>query len=156
LGGRRGRLISPPDRQHAIELINEAVSAGAPKEKACQALELTIRTVQRWTEGDELKVDCRPTAARPEPANKLSDAERQALLDLSNQAEYASLPPGQIVPRLADKGIYVASESTFYRVLSANNQLHHRGRSRAPRKVARPTTYTASGPNQVWSWDSVP
>tara|TARA_R110002094_G_scaffold182923_1_gene160527 strand:+ start:505 stop:954 length:450 start_codon:yes stop_codon:yes gene_type:complete len=149
-------MISTPDRQHAIELINEAVSAGAPKEKACQELELTIRTVQRWTQGNELKVDSRPTAIRPEPANKLSDVERQALLDLSNQAEYASLPPGQIVPRLADQGIYLASESTFYRVLKAHNQLHHRGRSRVPRKVARPTTYAASGPNEVWSWDSVP
>tara|TARA_R110002167_G_C12637626_1_gene648098 strand:+ start:569 stop:1624 length:1056 start_codon:yes stop_codon:yes gene_type:complete len=146
-------MISTPDRQHAIELINEAVSAGAPKEKACQELELTIRTVQRWTQGNELKVDSRPTAIRPEPANKLSDVERQALLDLSNQAEYASLPPGQIVPRLADQGIYLASESTFYRVLKAHNQLHHRGRSRVPRKVARPTTYAASGPNEVWSWD---
>ena len=146
-------MISTPDRKKAIELINETVASGAKKTKVCQELELTIRTVQRWTQAGELKKDGRPTANRPEPANKLSDAERQGLLELCNRAEYASLPPGQIVPRLADKGIYLACESTFYRVLKAHDQLYHRGRSRAPRKVARPTTYVASGPNQVWSWD---
>jgi len=146
-------MISLPDRQQAIELINEAVTAGVPKATACRELELTIRTVQRWTQTNEVKPDARPTAARPEPANKLSDTERQQLLELCNQAEYASLPPGQIVPRLADQGIYLACESTFYRVLKAHNQLRHRGRSRVPRKVARPTTYTATRPNQVWSWD---
>ena len=146
-------MICLHDRQAAIELINETVAAGAPKAKACQELEITIRTLQRWTETGELKEDGRPTAVRPAPANKLSDAERQGLLELCNRAEYASLPPGQIVPRLADQGIYLACESTFYRVLKEHGQLHHRGRSRAPRKVARPTTYAASAPNQVWSWD---
>lgn len=146
-------MITPPDRQTAIELIDESVAAGASKTRACQELEITIRTLQRWTQTDELKEDGRPMAARPEPANKLSDAECQELLDVCNRPEYASLPPGQIVPRLADQGVYLASESTFYRVLKAHNQLHHRGRSQAPRKIARPTTYAASGPNQVWSWD---
>ena len=146
-------MTSPQDRHYAIELINEAVSAGASKVNACRELDLTIRTVQRWTETGKVTADRRPDADRPAPANKLSDTERQELLELCNQTEYASLPPGQIVPRLADKGVYVASESTFYRVLKAHNQLHHRGRARAPRKVARPTTYAASRPNQVWSWD---
>nr|VFK37013.1 MAG: hypothetical protein BECKLPF1236C_GA0070990_107441 [Candidatus Kentron sp. LPFa] len=57
------------------------------------------------------------------------------------------------VPRLADQGSYLASESTFYRVLKAHDQLHHRGRAKVPGKVTRPTTHVATGPNQVWSWD---
>lgn len=32
-------------------------------------------------------------------------------------SQYASLPLGQIVPRRADQGAHIASESLFYRVL---------------------------------------
>jgi putative transposase len=146
-------MISTPDRQTAIKLIKEAVASGAHKTQACQALEITIRTFQRWTQAAESQGDRRTTAARPEPANKLSAAEREMLVELCNRQEYANLPPGQIVPRLADQGIYLACEATFYRVLKEYGQLHHRGRARAPRKVTKPTTYAAAGPNQVWSWD---
>ena len=146
-------MISASDRQYAVELIDEAVAAGARKAIACRELGISLRALQRWTRRGELALDGRPSASRPAPANKLSEAERQAILRTCNQAEYASLPPGQIVPQLADQGVYLASESTFYRVLKAHDQLHRRGRARPPRKAARPTTYVASGPKQVWSWD---
>jgi transposase InsO family protein len=56
------------------------------------------------------------------------------------------------VPALADKGEYIASESTIYRILREENQLRHRGRSKPPvKKIA--TTHIAAGPNKVWSWD---
>src|SRR5699024_10373171 len=51
----------------------------------------------------------------------------------------------QIVPDLLDQGIYVASESSFYRVLKEAGQLHHRGQSRAPQRSKEPTTHTAIG-----------
>lgn len=146
-------MISVSDRQHAVALIEEAIRAGARKGVACRELGISIRTLQRWTQGGELSADGRPSAIRPVPANRLSAAEQQEILKVCNEPEYASLPPGQVVPRLADKGIYLASEPTFYRVLKAHHQLHRRGRARAPRKLARPTTYIASGPKQVWSWD---
>ena len=98
---------------------------------------------------------CRQTAftARPVPQNKLSEAEIAEILLVCNQTEYASLPPSQIVPRLADEGIYLASECTFYRVLKANNQLSHRGHAKQPRKRKVPTTHIATAPKQLWSWD---
>ena len=66
--------------------------------------------------------------------------------------EYASLTPHQIVPKLADQGIYLASESSIYRIMKAAGQGQRRGRSKTPQK--RPlTTHHASGPNQVWCWD---
>ncbi|MFK4754908.1 IS3 family transposase, partial [Oceanobacter sp. wDCs-4] len=68
-----------------------------------------------------------------------------------NLQEYQSLPPSQIVPRLADKGIYLASESTFYRVLKKHQQLNHRGRAQSARTVPQPTSFTATGPNEVWT-----
>lgn len=57
------------------------------------------------------------------------------------------------MPALADEGIYLASESSFYRVLRAADQLHRRGRARAPRKPNKPEAFKATGPRQVWSWD---
>jgi len=129
------------------------VAAGARRRSACAALQLSIRTVQRWLEDGELRVDQRPVAERPVPANALSDAERCEILAVCNQPDFASLPPCQIVPRLADQGRYLASESTFYRVLRAAGQLRHRGRSKAPGRHARPTTHIARQANSVWSWD---
>ena len=67
-------------------------------------------------------------------------------------SEFAHLSPHQIVPALADQGRYIASESTFYRVLRAADQLARRGRPKAPARV-RPQPVEATGPNQVWSWD---
>lgn len=57
------------------------------------------------------------------------------------------------MPALADKGIYIASESTMYRILKNENMQHHRGRSQTPSKSKAPDTHVANGPNQVWTWD---
>lgn len=136
-----------------IKWIDEAVSSGARKAQACQALGLSIRTVQRWIEGDDVKADQRPEVKRLPPSHALSEEERSQILDVCNQPEYASLPPSQIVPRLADKGVYLASESSFYRVLKAADQLNHRGRNKERKRSKAPTTHIATQANQVWSWD---
>lgn len=145
------------DRQMAIDLIEEAVVAGARRFKACAVLAIDVRTLQRWKKAlrkEEPLVDQRQAAAaKRSPANKLSDAEREAILALCNTPAFQSLPPSQIVPRLADRGEYLASESSFYRVLREADQVHRRGRGNAPRSVARPAGFRATGPNQVWSWD---
>lgn len=147
----------PTDRQIAIDLIDEAVTGGARCLKACAMLEVDVRTVQRWkkalAEKRSLEDLRKAAAAVRTPANKLSDEEREAILTVCRQAEYQSLPPSQIVPRLADKGAYIASESSFYRVLREADQVHRRGRSNPPRIVTRPEGFLATGPNQVWSWD---
>jgi putative transposase len=87
------------------------------------------------------------------PYNRLSVNEEAQIRDICHRPEYASLPPSQIVPRLADKGLYLASESTFYRVLRRYGEVHRRGRQLRPQRVPAPTTFTASAPCQVWSWD---
>jgi transposase InsO family protein len=145
-------MIGAPDRQRAVRLIKETVDAGARTAAACQEMGVSLRTFQRWTQEGELRVDGRPGADRPPPENKLSQAERKAVLDIVNSPAYKSLPPSQIVPTLADEGRYIASESTFYRILREEGQQQHRGRARAPEH--RPmSTHCATGPNQVWCWD---
>ena len=146
-------MISTADRRKTVSLINDACHDGARLAQACQVLGISIRTYQRWTRSGEVQPDTRSTIARPEPANKLTLKERQQVLDVCHQPEYASLAPGQIVPILADQGIYIASESSFYRILRDADEQHHRGRSAKPHHHKRPTGYCATGPNQVWSWD---
>jgi len=146
-------MTSASERRTLVDWIEEAVSAGARKERACKEVGVSVRTVQRWTEGGQVKADRRPRAKRPEPPNKLSAEEREQLVEVANEPAFASLPPSQIVPKLADRGEYLASESSFYRVLRDVGQLNHRGRAQAPKKTKAPTTHEARGPNQVWSWD---
>ena len=134
-------------------MVARSAEAGARKHPAAEVLGLSLRTLQRWLAEPELSADGRPDAVRPTPAHALSPEERQAVLDVCNSQEFASLPPSQIVPRLADQGRYLASESSFYRILRAADQQHRRGRSQPPRHVPAPTSHTATGPNQVWSWD---
>jgi transposase InsO family protein len=142
-------MISAPERHEAVQLIEEAVAAGARRAPACAELGLSLRTLQRWQHRPE---DQRPTAHRSTPANKLSLDERKHVLEVANLPEFASLTPHQIVARLADRGTWLASESTFYRVLKEAQQQHPRGRSRPPVKRAL-TTHMADGPNQLWCWD---
>ena len=77
-------MISTPDRQTAIALINDAVIAGARRAKACSELEISERTMRRWTKDGEVRADQRPLVPRPEPANALSATERAAILDVCN------------------------------------------------------------------------
>ena len=109
-------MISTPQRQTATLLIEDAFTTGARRAKACSALEISDRTLRRWTKDGQIHADQRPLAPRPEPANKLSAAERAAVLSLCNSKEFSSLPPSQIMPKLADQGRYLASESSFYRM----------------------------------------
>ena len=148
-------MISPSDRSQAVELIEEAVQNGASLAAACRETGISERTYKRWkaqSVTENSHIDRRTTCERPVPANKLSELEERQILNIAHSEKYASMPPSQIVPSLADEGIYIASESTFYRVLHKYNEQHHRGRSQTP--TTRPiTTHTATAPNQVYVWD---
>ncbi len=135
------------------KLIDEACDGGARRSEACRVLALSARTLQRWREDGEVKADGRKEAgAQREPANKLSEQERRQILDIANQPEFAAMAPNQIVPALADRGQYLASESSFYRVLREADQLARRGKAKPPARQ-RPMPLQASAPNQLWSWD---
>ena len=152
MGGAQGRLISYPNRKKAVELINEARANGARLEPACKKLGISSRTYQRWTKDGDIKQDQRPLVKRKAPKNKLTASERKEIIKISNSKEYADLPPSKIVPKLADKGKYIASESTFYRVLKEEKLNAHRSKSKKAVKREIPT-HVATEPNQVWTWD---
>lgn len=150
MGGKRGRLISLSDRKLVIELVQEASESGARRYKSCELLGLSVRTLERWGKEEGL-IDKRSITPRV-PINKLTEEQRNMVLITANSALYQHLPVSQIVPLLADEGRYLASESTFYRILRAEDQLTHR-QTYKPAKHKRPAPYEAHGPNRVWSWD---
>ena len=107
-------------------------------------------TYRRWKTGDE---DGRPNAPKHKPSHALTALEKAMILAVCHQSDYASLPPSQVVPLLLDDhGWYIASESSFYRVLTEHNENHRRG-TRSSGRVGPPRRHEATRPNQVWCWD---
>ncbi len=146
-------MISNPDRINAVSLVDEAVAGGARRKRVCIEMGINDRTYRRWTAEQEVCADGRPLSVRPTPPQKFTEQETQRVLEVCHEPDYASLPPSQIVPRLADKGEYVGSVSTFYRTLHVADEQHHRGLAKPPTARWQPTSHCAIGPNQVWSWD---
>jgi putative transposase len=126
------------------------MKSGARLSPAAKTIGLSARTIIRWRLSNEC-VDKRKGPQKA-PCGKLSSPERQRVLKIANSPEYRDLSPKQIVPKLADMGLYLASESTFYRILREEKQVNHREASR-PASSPRPREHVATGPCQVWSWD---
>jgi len=133
-----------------VKLITEAVQAGARCWKACDVLEVSIRTYQRWKAG--ASNDRRKGATR-NVRRKLSEAERREVLAYACHERFCDCTPYEIVAILAQEGIYVASVSTFYRILRSEGKIHHRRASRPATSHASPPELVATGPEQVFSWD---
>lgn len=134
-----------------LGLIDEAIAAGARQFKACEIINIEERTVQRWREqgiGED-----RRAGPKRSPENKLTAKERARVLEVLTSPEYRDLSPKQVVPRLADEGEYIGSESTMYRILREEKMQKHREPSRPPTLRHRPEEHVATGPNQVWSYD---
>ena len=134
----------------AVELIREAVHSGARRVAAARMLGISMRTLQRWeAEGCRKDQRCGPHGP---PANALSEAERAIVVAVATCPTFRDLPPCQIVPILAECGVYVGSEASFYRILREAKLLARRGKARASTHH-RPRELKANGANQVWSWD---
>ena len=147
-------MIGLEDRQELVRHIEAAHAGGARLRPACEVAGITVRTLQRWrAHGGLVLGDRRPQAERPRPAHALTDEERDRILAVANEPRFAALPPARIVPMLADEQVYIASESSFHRVLRAHGQTRHRGRTRAPQRSRAPSTHVATAPGQVWCWD---
>ena len=133
-----------------MEIVAEAVDAGARQRRACEIVGLDVRTYQRWSvqgPGEDGRM-----GPNTEPANKLNVLERARILEAATSTRFRDMSPKQIVPHLADSGQYLGSESSFYRVLRANDAMTHRSPARRPTANA-PREHAATGPGQVWSWD---
>jgi transposase len=132
------------DRHTILKLIDNAISAGARLSGVCAVLEISPRTVQRW-QLHQNEPDQRKSAGQQRLSeNKLSEKEREKIVTICNKKQFANMAPNQIVPILADQGTYVASESSFYRVLRQEDQLAHRGTS--AQRPSKPQGQMSYGP----------
>ena len=128
---------------------------GARARELALLLGVGLTTLQRWrrqfaADGDGVY---RRKGSHRQVAHRLSEEEHQRILLTCNEPEFAALPPGQIVPILADRGRYIGSERSIYRVLHAYGQAHRRGRARPPQEPRPVPRLRADGPKQLWSWD---
>ncbi len=146
-------MTSLPERDQVMAMVAEAIKSGARQERACEVISLSERTLQRWQNDQTAGSGDRRPARLQMPKNQLSASERERILAIANSPQYGHLPPSQIVPRLVDQGEYVASESTFYRVLKAENQLKHRGAEKPAKPRSKPRALRATAPAQLFSWD---
>ncbi len=128
----------------------QLTSAGVPTRQAAALTGVSRATAARVQARDR-RPDPEP-APRPAPANKLSVAERAIVLATLNSDEFVDKPPLQVYAILLERGEYVGSVSTMYRVLHENQQVRERRRlaSHPPRKVPE---LIATAPGQVYSWD---
>jgi len=115
---------------------------------ACVATGRSRATVYRRRRGPRQTVR-RP---RPAPPNKLADEERDEILRVLFSPRFVDASPAQVYFTLLDEGVYLASESTFYRVLRANGANRERRRQATHPSRVRPEL-VAHGPLVVWSWD---
>ena len=121
-----------------------------PLKSVCSITDVSYKTYKRWKQLDSLKDNRK---GHPNLKNKLTLSEKDKIVSICNEDEYCNLSPNQIVPKLADKSIYIASESSFYRILRERKLLTHRRKSKKPTKAKKPSSHTATGSNQVWTWD---
>ena len=133
-------------------MVEEAHSNGARYSRACRVLKISTKTFERWRSDGESTLDKRKSAQRSKPSFALTQLEEKEVLDICHSEEFSTLPPAQIVPILADRGRYVASESTFYRILRRYKENIRRGRSKRPTKRKAPQL-VASAPNDIWATD---
>jgi putative transposase len=134
-----------------LKLVQQAQAAGVRLDSVCRVVGLPARTIQRWRtniDGEDGR-----HGAHHKQSNALSEAEEAQILDVMTSERYRGVSLKQLVPMLADEKLYLASESTFYRLQ------RRRGLRRAPRETSRThvtrasRVHRATGPNQVWSWD---
>jgi putative transposase len=131
-----------------LALIIEAVLNGSRHFIACDDMGIDVKTFKRW----KIDIQDKRNGPKTEPANKLTVEEKKEIILISTKKEYMDLSPSQIVPSLADQGVYIASESSFYKVLKENDLLEHRGKSKK-KSHNKPAPLVATGPNQIYSWD---
>jgi|GEM_PF-2510834 len=60
-------MTTLPERDQVMTMVAEAIGAGARQERACEAISLSERTLQRWHH-DRVEGACWPSPTRPNSA----------------------------------------------------------------------------------------
>jgi transposase InsO family protein len=144
-------MMNPEEKQEILDFVNLYVILGIVRQSVVSHhLGISARTIQRWNTSG---VDDKRKGAEKRVHRKLSDKERGELHRIACSEDYKDMNPHEIYNSLLDKGIYLASESSFYRVLRERNALIHRTETKEGTSRKKPDELKATAKNQVWMWD---
>jgi len=133
-------------------MIEQTVEELAPvvgTRPACRALGAAPATVYRRRRPPRP----RPAGPRPLPARALSEAEREAVLEVLHSPRFVDASPAQVWATLLDEGRYLCSERTMYRLLAARHGSVQERRDQLTHPAYAKPELLAERPNEVWSWD---
>lgn len=131
-----------------MDLVEDLVDPTVSIVAACGALGVSRASLYRAT-----APVAPPTVRERAPSpRKLSDDERQAIVDAMHEPEFVDQPPTEVYAKLLSQGVYLASIRTIYRVLAELGETKERRNQRLPHQHVKPSL-TATEPNQVWTWD---
>lgn len=116
---------------------------------ACLALGVSRATFYRAQQGPVMNCPRRPRTDSPVA---LSEPERATILQTLHEPQYVDRSPRTVFAMLLDAGRYLASVSTFYRILRAAGQTRARRNELTHPPYAKPELL-ATGPRELWSWD---
>lgn len=112
----------------------------------------TLTGVARATAARRTARPAPPAPREHQPANRLSRAERDEVLATLNNDEFVDTTPMQVYATLLDRGVYLCSVATMYRILAENHQVKERRRqARHPARTV--PELVATGSRQVYTWD---
>lgn len=114
---------------------------------ACSVLGASRATMQRHRNGKPSSPKARPPSHR-----RLNVAERQEMLDIAHSERFCDQSIREIYATLLDEGRYLASISTWYRVLRSVDETRERRRQATHPARVKPEL-VATKPGEVWSWD---
>lgn len=133
-----------------MALVEELDAELVPVASACDALSLSRASLYRSRKPSSRVTQIERVRA-PSP-RRLAQVERQLLLDTLHLPEFADQPPTEVYAALLERGIYIASIRTMYRVLAEVGETRERRNQRPAQSHPKPSL-TATAPNQVWTWD---
>ena len=125
----------------------ERLGANIGLKGACQALSVSRATVYR-----RRRPPPAVPAVRPPNHRRLSDGERQHVLEVLNSERFADKAPVEVYATLLDESTYHCSIRTMYRLLDEQGQVRERRDQLRHPSYARPELM-ATGRCQLWSWD---
>lgn len=126
--------------------------ARLPLRTACAALGLNRSTVYARQRRRERSTEPRTTRKHCAQPRALSDAERERVIATLASETYRDQPPGEVYHHLLEKGEYLCSMSTMYRLLREREASGERRAQRPAQHHAVPRL-RAEAPNEVWTWD---
>jgi len=139
-----------------MDMIEELIESDVPISSACRALGVSRATFyrDRRPAAKQAEVACEPHEPKPaRPSHRaLSDEERSEVLSVLHSEEFVDASPAQVYATMLERGNYLCSPRTMYRILDAEGESGER-RDQRTHPSYDPPSLRATGPNQVWTWD---